>query len=512
MGPAEMDSREQSNLVRKIYAAALQRDPEERPGYLDHACEGTPWLRSRVDALLASHSGEFDDAMVTKPVAAAAADPGDVDGRVVGPYVIRRELGRGGMGVVYLADDTQLSRRVALKALTPAVAREPGSRERLKLEARAAALLAHPGIATVYALEEIDHELYLACEYVPGEPLRAMLVSGPLPITQVVRIGLQLARALAEAHAHGIVHRDIKPENVVQTPSGVIKVLDFGLARADFAVETKLTQTGMILGTPAYMAPEQALGERVDFRTDLFAMGLLLYELATGANPFVAKTVRATIARIVEIEPPAVSRLRGDSVPALDRIIATCLRKEPDERYRSTQDAIADLERLDAALTSGAGAAPAGRLRSSGSIPSIDRPMKLSASWWWERHQAIVSLIYIALLYPDWLVRLFLPGVWGVAFMGAALAAAAATVSLRMHLLFIARYCADELPAQLPRSTLGIRASDTVFAVAQVSAAVVIAAGHPEFAMLLVAAAVALLVVSFVVEPATTRAAFGGRR
>src|SRR5262245_55327447 len=162
------------------------------------------------------------------------------------------------MGVVYLADDTRLGRRVALKSISPGLDAAVGGRERLRNEARLAAALSHPCIATVYALEEIDNQLYLACEYVPGEPLRALLASGPLPLAGVVTIGSQLAKALAAAHTQGIVHRDIKPENVIKTPSGVIKVLDFGLARAEGDSGPHLTRTGVIVGTPAYLSPEQA--------------------------------------------------------------------------------------------------------------------------------------------------------------------------------------------------------------------------------------------------------------
>ena len=276
---------EELRRIRTIAAAALDRDPEERSEYLDRACSGQPELRARVDELLRTYDTR-------------AEIPEAVEGKVIGPYIVRRILGQGGMGVVYLADDTRLARLVALKALAPGVMSDPLSRKRLRQEARAAAGLAHPGIATVYALEEIGDELYMAWEYVPGGPLRALLASGPFPIPQVVTIGAQLARALVAAHTLGVIHRDIKPENVIRTPSGIVKVLDFGLARMDSPAQTKLTQTGMVVGTPAYMPPQQARGEKIDFRTDLFAAGLLLYELASGTNPFAANTITATLARI----------------------------------------------------------------------------------------------------------------------------------------------------------------------------------------------------------------------
>ena len=233
-------SSEDSRRLRLLYAGALQRDPEERDDYLNRECAGHPELRAKVAALLQAHSTDFlehEDA--ASPTRTAPIHAEHIEGKVIGPYIVRRELGRGGMGVVYLVDDTRLSRPVALKALAPEVGRDPSRRERLRLEARAAAALSHPSIATVYSLDEIGDDLYLACEYVPGEPLRALLASGPLPIAQVVTIGAQLARALAAAHTVGVIHRDIKPENVMKTPSGVVKILDFGLARVEGAGDVR---------------------------------------------------------------------------------------------------------------------------------------------------------------------------------------------------------------------------------------------------------------------------------
>jgi hypothetical protein len=426
--------------------------------------------------------------------------------RTIGPYIIRGELGRGGMGVVYLADDVRLSRRVALKALTPGVEREPGSRDRLRLEARAAAALAHPGIATVYALEEIDDELYMACEYVPGEPLRALLASGPLPLGMVVQIGVQLARALAAAHTQGVVHRDIKPDNVVQTPSGIIKVLDFGLARADFAAETKLTQTGVILGTPAYMAPEQALGERGDFKTDIYALGLLLYELATSHNPFAASTALSTLARVVKMEPPPPSAMVRHDSPEFDRIVAICLRKEPRHRYRSTMEVVAELERLDVALN---GPASGAHYRSD-AFGVAGQPLAFSRRRWWEGHQFVVAAVCVLMLYPAWRARSWLPEPWGLALVGVALVSVAASTTLRLNLVFVSRFAAEELDRQRRTSERWVRLCDFAFAASQLATAVAIGQAHPEIAMLLVAVAVSLVIAVLVIEPATARAAFGG--
>jgi hypothetical protein len=491
--------------ARQIYAAARQRDPEDRAAYLDRACAGKPDLHAHVVALLQASTEGFGHAPVAQPPRSATLDPvNDIDGRVIGPYIIRRELGRGGMGIVYLADDTRLARRVALKALAPGLDQATGGRERLRLEARAAAGLSHPGIATVYALEEIGNELYLACEYVPGEALRVTLKTGPLPIPQVITIAAQLARALAAAHTLGIIHRDIKPENVMKTPSGAVKVLDFGLARIADAPRPTLTQTGMVMGTPAYMAPEQALGRNVDFRTDLFAFGLLVYELAAGINPFIAKTIDATLARIVQEEPPLLSAVRSDSVPELDRIVATCLRKDPMDRYSSTQEVVADLDRLEAGFSS---------LRPQPAWPGLDdsraKPLpRRTTAWWWKFHQLITAAIYIAMIYPVWRAQRWLPAPWGMLFLFTVLASVAAATTLRLHVWFVAGNAPEELKEQERRTRPWTRGCDAAFAAAQFFSAVGIFGEHPEYAMLFVSMATATVVASLVIEPSAVRAMF----
>ena len=197
----------------------------------------------------------------------------------IGHYLIRGVLGEGGMGVVYLAEDSRLGRTVALKAVAPQYVGDPARRERLRREARAAASLQHPGIATVFALEEIDDHLYIAGEYVPGETLRDELARGPLTPARAVETMLAIARALAVAHERGVIHRDLKPENLMRTPAGDMKILDFGLARVHDPVSTDATLSaeGSVLGTPAYMSPEQIRGKTVDGRADLFALGVVLY-------------------------------------------------------------------------------------------------------------------------------------------------------------------------------------------------------------------------------------------
>ncbi|HEX8028996.1 MAG TPA: protein kinase [Vicinamibacterales bacterium] len=497
-----------SKLLRRLYAEALQRDPEERAEYLDAACPDRPEIRARVVELLDAHAQEFvevttpgePDGRTTFAGAPVDSRASDMTGRRIGDYVIRREIGRGGMGVVYLADDTRLQRRVALKALNPALNQRPDLRERLRNEARVAAGLSHPGIATIYALEEIDGELYMACEFVPGTSLRALVKSEPMSIDEVVSIGLQLARALAEAHTYGIVHRDLKPENVIRTPSGAVKILDFGLARDEHSTQTRLTQTGFIVGTPAYMAPEQALGQQADFRTDLFALGLLLYELASGVNPFADKSLTGTLAKIKEEDPPPLSTIQPRSGPGLDHVIETCLHKDPRKRYGSTRALIADIERVQAE------GAPNSAPQTPGHVP----PSGLSSSQavrWLAVHQLVVSVVYIATLYPAWYAKGWLPDPWSLLFVLVMLGTAAAATSLRLHLWFTAAHLPGRLAAQHARSAVGARICDLIFAVSLIAAAFVIGQRHPEFAMLFVGISTALLVVSFVIEPATAAAA-----
>jgi serine/threonine protein kinase len=499
---------EQAKRAQEILDAALRHDPEERDAFVDQACAGDPGLRSKVVSLLAAHTPTADfTGRAAGPQGRLIDEPLHTrEGAVVGPYIIRHEIGRGGMGVVYLADDTRLSRRVALKALAPTISRDSGHRARMRQEARAAAALSHPGIATVYAFEEIDDDLYLACEYVPGQTLRARLESGPLPLTEVADIATQVARALSVAHAQGIVHRDLKPENVVRTTAGVVKILDFGVARAESLISPRLTQTGALLGTPAYMSPEQAQGHDIDFRTDLFSFGVLLYEMASGSNPFEDTTFTATIARIVGSEPAPLSEVCSVGSPALDRIVARCLRKQPRERHSSTMELVADLERLHAELSGETG---------RGLLPRVDALEtvrgKPAPRWWWEFHQVAISVLYVLMIYPAWLVRAWLPPPWGLLFLFVVLACVVAATSLRLHLRFTASFYPLELSAQRARVQPWTWISDGGFATALIIAATAIGSAHLEVAALLLTVAVASVVARLIIEPATARAAFRGK-
>ena len=315
-------------------------------------------------SLLSSH--ERAETFIEQPavnadalMAAAGADP--LVGQRLGHYQIRRLLGEGGMGIVYLADDTRLGREVALKAVRAQFADDPARRARLEREAQAAAALTHPGIATVYALEEFDGRLFISSEYVAGETLRTELGRGPLSGTRLLETAIGIAQPLAAAHARGVVHRDLKPENVIRTPEGAIKILDFGLARLQDrqSRDQAITTQGTLLGTPAYMSPEQIRATDVDFRSDLFSFGIVVYELATGVNPFTGGDPASTIARILEVEPARlaervpVSSANTAGLGALTRVVTTCLQKDRNARYRSTRE-------LEAALDAARGAGAAG--------------------------------------------------------------------------------------------------------------------------------------------------------
>jgi eukaryotic-like serine/threonine-protein kinase len=283
-------------------------------------------------------------------------------GTKCGPYEIVTPLGEGGMGVVYEAEDTRLGRRVALKFLPAGMSNDPERRARLEREARTIATLNHPHICTLFDVGEQDGASFLVMERLEGDSLRTRVAHGRLPVAKVLDLAIELADALEAAHAKGIVHRDIKPENVFVTTRGTAKLLDFGiasLAAEARAVTGALTvsrvQTGAVaLGTLAYMSPEQVRGEGLDGRTDLFSLGVVLYELLTGAQPFRGATSGAVISEILTKVPTAPVRLNADVWPELERIVNKLLEKDRELRFQSARDVRVDLDRLRRAPSSGA--------------------------------------------------------------------------------------------------------------------------------------------------------------
>ena len=371
--------------INELFHAALERDPGSREAFVDEACAGDPALRTEVLELLRMHSGP---GAIDRP--AVEADPdllltGDDDpliGRRLGPYEVTGLLGRGGMGIVYLGQDTRLRRPVAIKALPPALTHNDHLRARLRREAMAAGALSHPCIATVFALEEFDQQLYVVQEYVPGRTLRATMKirEGRMAVAEIVSIALDIARALAAAHAQGVLHRDLKPENVLHTPAGGIKVVDFGLARfepgAVIGDAGTLTRPGALPGTPGYMAPEVVRGDPVDARADQFSFGVLLYELVAGEHPFEGTDDITTVARILETEPSGPGPARPECPEPLVRVITTCLAKAPRDRYRTTAELVTALEAvrdtLETLATDAGAAADTGVAVEAGAKPAPD--------------------------------------------------------------------------------------------------------------------------------------------
>ncbi len=281
-------------------------------------------------------------------------------GRTLSHFEITEKLGEGGMGEVWLARDTRLGRTVALKTLPPAKAESGDRLRRFEDEARAASALNHPGIAHIYDVGEADSVHFIAMEHVEGESLDHRMARAPLTLTEIFDLGSQLAIALAAAHEHGVVHRDIKPSNLMITSEDRLKVLDFGLAKlqpaidgdSDGTVQT-MTQPGVVMGTVQYMSPEQALGKDSDHRSDLFSAGVVLYQMATGQLPFRGSTPTETITEIVRSEPTPISDLSPVSPPELERIIRKCMEKDAGRRYQNAGDLAVDLDNLKRDTESG---------------------------------------------------------------------------------------------------------------------------------------------------------------
>jgi serine/threonine-protein kinase len=346
--------------VDRLFQAALALEPADRAAFLDHACKTDAALRSEVESLIASHdrAGRFISAPAIAANPSLIANTADsILQRQIGPYRILSPLGAGGMGEVFLAHDTRLGRKVALKLLPDYFTRDEQRVRRFQQEARAASALNHPNIITIYEIGESEGRHFIVAEFVEGETLRQTMAKGRSSLTEAIDIGMQAAGALAAAHQAGIVHRDIKPENLMVRPDGLMKVLDFGLAKLvegqAIATGTQSptvarvdTDPGTVMGTAHYMSPEQARGLAVDARTDLFSLGVVVYEMVAGRTPFAGDTSSDVIAAILKMEAPPLSEHRPDAPPELQWIVSKALRKDRDERYQTAKDLLGDLKNV----------------------------------------------------------------------------------------------------------------------------------------------------------------------
>jgi len=355
----------EANAAKDIFFAALEKDaPADRAAYLDLACAGDAELRRRVEALLRAHdqadplldrpavehlsAGDLDSLDFLEP----SAKPGSL-GRL-GPYEVLEVVGRGGFGVVLRAFDEKLHRVVAIKALTPALAGSAAARQRFVREARAGAAVTHENVVAIYAVEDAGRVPYLVMQFVEGRTLQEKLDgTGPLPLPETLRIGLQVAEGLAAAHKQGLVHRDIKPGNIL-LENGVerVKITDFGLARA--VDDASLTQSGQVAGTPAYMSPEQAAGEKVEYRSDLFSLGSVLYSMCAGRAPFRAESALAVLRRVCDDTPRPLREVNPAVPEWLEGLVAKLQAKKPADRFATAGEVATILSKRLAHLQSGA--------------------------------------------------------------------------------------------------------------------------------------------------------------
>ncbi|HWN84620.1 MAG TPA: serine/threonine-protein kinase [Vicinamibacterales bacterium] len=486
--------------IKGVFNGALERPAGERSAWLRSECGSDAALLAAAEQLLHSHDtlgGFLERPLEVDPEdLALASAPDAVDesaiwhtGDRVGEFEIIRQIGRGGMGVVYLATDRRLHRNVALKSLPSALANNTDLRERLKREARAAATITDSAVATVYSLEEVEGHLLLASEFIDGSTLRAVMDNGPMEVATVHAAALQIAQGLRAAHEAGVVHRDLKPENILLPPGGA-KIVDFGIAWLDgpgLSRHTKLTRAGAMIGTPAYMAPEQLMGQQVDARTDIYAFGVLLAEMLSGRHP-----LSVSDAAPVERErSPEHEVLAG----LLQRVADHCRQTAPAQRVQSARELVAMLEGLAGAAD---GSAPA--------VPRSATTARRRSRFWWEFHQAAAAVSYGAMLVPAWLARGEIGSIEGRGFFIATTCAAVVAAMLRLHLWFTSREHPADLVWARRRSAPWIRLADVLLVVSLVIGAGLVAAQSALDIVLLVLA-VGAAVAFIVIEPSTARAA-----
>ena len=345
--------------IERLYHAALERKPAERAAFLREACAGEDAVRSEIESLLGYQ--EKAEQFIESPALEVAAkwmaedQVSSMVGRQFGSYKILSQLGAGGMGEVYLAEDTRLNRKVAIKFILARSTADEQAQKRFIREAQAAAGLDHPNICAIHEVGQQDNISFIVMQYVDGQTLASLIQTKTVTLADALDISIQVAGALSAAHSQGIIHRDIKPQNIIINSHGQLKVLDFGLAKVikqdellngEADTEALLSTPGTIIGTPAYMSPEQVRGETLDARTDIFSFGSVLYEMVSGCHPFAERSPGATLSAILTAEPAPLARYVSDVPDELQRIVRKALSKGKEARYQRIKDLLIDLREL----------------------------------------------------------------------------------------------------------------------------------------------------------------------
>jgi hypothetical protein len=474
--------------VAAILECALDLPAPDRDAFFTREAGGDPALLDELRALARSYEQAEAASFMERPL---AADQPDLilhtlyPGQRIGAYQILEEAGRGGMGVVYRARDTRLGRDVAIKCVAEGASGP--QKARLEQEARTAARISHPAIATVYALEEQrpsgsdsgDAQLFLVSEFVPGDTLRERLSQGPLPHADLMALARALAEGLAAAHREGVAHGDLKPENIILRPDGQPKILDFGLA--GMRRDPVSPAAELVAGTPGYMAPEQLRGAPPDPRADVFAFGVLLFEMATARHPFAAD-------RGAMLAAALSSRAAFDTpdLPAdIAAVVQRCLAPDPASRFATGAELVAAL---------GSPATPA--------VSAQSRSL-----WWFLAHQRIVSVLVAGMPVVAWIARPAFGRPWGSVVFLLTLAGATAVVALRLNADFVAREHPEELERHLAVVGRRLWTAELALDVCALMAGMVLADRMDWAAGLLFGGGVASIIALSAIEPVTTRAA-----
>lgn len=345
--------------LASLFEQAIELPAHERMAFLDKVCSENVAMRQELDSLLKNHveATPFFESLrdvvpfPDKKIAVNREDPHQLIGKRITKYEVIDWLGGGGMGVLYRAEDVELQRKVALKFLSPTLSHDTNARDRFIVEARAASSFDHPNICTIHEIGRTEAgQIFIAMTFYDGETLKEKCSRGVLEIDEALDYARQVARGLKKAHTHGIIHRDIKPANIMVTHDGVVKILDFGLAKM---VEQQLTQSGATMGTVAYMSPEQVRGDVVDSRTDIWSLGVLMYEMISGERPFNGALPHAVIYNILNVDPTFGDAFQTEGGPELSRIVAKCLEKDPDNRYQTTEQLLEALGSADSGSIAG---------------------------------------------------------------------------------------------------------------------------------------------------------------